>query len=344
MTPFAIKCYLPGRRTQYVLYAQEDTSIELGRGADLRPRGFDEDVRVQFRLVGGQWFVTPQLGVSRRADGSPIEGTTALTLPWMLALGSATIVVDAVVDPRLPAQVVHGVASVAATTNPSLPQRSASRPLPPSSRLSARAKSQASVPVRQPYATSPKPAVALVPHAPEPQMAPPPPPPTPLARAAVRREVVETQILDMSQLGLPQAPEEPPEEPPSPAPRTVLGQLRTRRMALYAVIGAALVVFRFGMLRASGASALAHPTPPRAESAARALPASASPRPRARVEPLPPGYEPTPKRAGDWYATGDYVNALREYRGLAAQPDADPVFAIIVHALERRLEHPEMKR
>jgi len=63
-----------------------------------------------------------------------------------------------------------------------------------------------------------------------------------------------------------------------------------------------------------------------------------------QVDPLPPGYEPNATQAGYWYATGDYTHALREYRGLAAQPGAEPVFAIVAHALERRLEHPEAKR
>jgi hypothetical protein len=159
--------------------------------------------------------------------------------------------------------------------------------------------------------------------------------------APARNDFAETRILDMSQLGV-QGSVTPAEAPPAPPP-TLLERLRAHRTAAYALVGVAIVLVRVGAPRPSRAAALAHANKPAASASAQVAPPP-SPRVPAYAEPLPPGYEPSPKRAGDWYATGDYVHALREYRGLAAEPGADPVFAIVAHALERRLEHPEAKR
>jgi len=367
MQPLAIKCYLPGRRTQYALYPSEDMSIELGGGADLCPRGFDDDVRVRFRLIDGQWFVSPLLGKVSDRDGALIEGQTALTLPAMLSAGSATLVLDSTVDPRMPARVIQ------VTPDSARALRAAPGPAPVA-RLSAVPRQPArvqSVTGRAPR--SELGAASAAARAPQPQGAPWQPPVAggeraPALAARVQpsvvvqqaeepaiRELNETRILDMTQLGV-----QPPGATPAPAviapgpaaaasvaSRALIWVRANPRQLAYAVLFLGLVTLHFGAqwrTRAlAAARAAATAVRPAASDAPRvgALPQT---RPASKLLPLAPGEEPSPRRAGELFAIGDYPNALRQYLALAEGPEAEPVFGVIAHSLEQRLRHPQVKR
>ncbi len=370
MQPLAIKCYLPGRRTQYALYPSEDMSIELGDGADLCPRGFDDGVRVQFRLIDGQWFVAPLLGKVCDRDGAVIDGQTALTLPAMLLAGSATLVLDSTVDPRVPARVIQLTADSARNL------RVAPGPAP-TARLSAvprgtiRAHGSAqhdawggatSVAVArsaQPQVAAWQPAVAVGAAGAAPERAPtlgPRVQPSVVVQQAEEpaiRELTQTRILDMSQLGAQLAPAV---SEPSIAPQGCLSKLRAElranpRQLAYAVLFLVLVATQVGFkwrarAAAARATAAAAQAARSAAPAAPSVPSLQAPAPQrlaAELAPLAAGEEASPRRAGELFALGDFPNALRQYRALADGPEADPVFGVIAHSIEQRLRHPQEK-
>jgi hypothetical protein len=356
MNPFAIKCYLPGRRTQYVLYPSEDMSIELGAGADLCPRGFDSQVRVQFRLVGEQWFVVPQLGEIRTEDGGLIDGPCAVSFPAMLLAGSAALVLDQAMDPRMPARVLQGVRD----TERSEPVPPGPAPIHTLPRVSARTPAERT---RARFAqVRGSAAVSLAFDDPQPRVAGGQPQVAPLGRAPALapvlepsivvqqaeqppvRELTETRVIDMTELGLPAKPgQSAASEPPSGSPAAALSRLKQNpRLMAYAVLGVALVALQFG-LRAHNLHARARATA--AQTVAAVVPAASAVAESAKptrapvdlVEPLAPGELPSAQRAGELYATGDFRGALRQYRALRQIPAADPVFAVVAHALEQRL-------
>ena len=319
MNPLAIKCYLPGRRTQYLLQPTDDMSIELGSGADLCPRDFDSGSRVQFRLIDGQWFVSPRLGSLRNEDGGLIDGPSALSLPAMLHAESTTLVLDTIVDPRIPARLIQGIAD------------------------SAR---QLAVAPPQPPAATRQPAVAAAVRAPS--LAPLLVPSVVVQQAEkpAFREQNETRILDMAGFGAPaQAADAATESVEPTGLRLVLARLRgNRRMLAYAVLGVSLVALQFGIRRSHAAGK------PAARPVVAAAPVVASAqapeavRPAGEVEALRAGEQPSARRAAELYAVGDYPNALRQYRALSTLPDPDPVFGVIAHALEQRLSRSQGKR
>jgi len=384
MKPLAIKCYLPGRKTQYVLYPTEDMSIELGAGADLCPRGFDEAIRVQFRLVSGQWFVAPLLGKICREDGSVIDCQTAVNLPAMVIAGSATLVLDSSVDARMPARVIQLTGDsarsipVAPGPAPALysPPRSparartegpASSPSPsPSPGVRARAanSSAAAALAPQPRAATWQPQVAGAGRAPalEPRVQP-----SVVVRQAEEpavREVNETRILDMhgiigltpsaTQLGgNPSRATSAPDAVEQTGIRRVLARFKSNpRMVAYSVLGVAMVAAQLGM-RLHGRSVAAAQAAAQQQAIAAAAAASAEKVPveapkkkldPTQVPPLGPDEEANATRAGQLFAQGDFPNALRQYRALNEAPGADPVFGVIAHAIEQRLRHPQVKR
>lgn len=364
MNPFAIKCYLPGRRTQYVLYPSEDMSIELGAGADLCPRGFDSDVRVRFRLVGEEWFVTPVLGELRTEEGIQIENTCAVSFPCMLIAGSAALVLDCALDPRVPARVIQNPRGTRASAPPPGPVPGKTLP-----RVNQRALSQPAHAVPQTHGAT---AVAFVP--PQPRAFVPPQPRVSGAQPAVavggrapalgpllepsivvhqaeepaKRELTETRMFDMKQLGIAQNAEET--QAPSAAPSAVASLVAkikgNPRVVAYAVLGLGLMGLQVGRLHL-------HILPDRfsaAQSVATAAPTASGPEAANSAgadrthhwhseAPLGPGEIPNATRAGELYALGDYRAALRQYRALSQQPQAEPVFGLIAHALEQRLAH-----
>ncbi len=374
MNPLAIKCYLPGRRTQYVLYPSEDMSIELGAGADLCPRGFDSNVRVLFRLAGGQWFVTPLLGEVRAEDGNLLDGTCAVSFPCMLLAGSAALVLDCALDPRMPARVIQNPRAAAAVSEP------AAEPAPvytlPRVNQRARAEATRGMPqtrgaaavafappqprvfeVPQPRVSGGQPAVALAERAPalgprlEPSIV------VQQAEEPARRELTETRVFDMKQLGIAQTTEETAKPSRQPfAVSALVTQLKAKpRIVAYAVLGLCLVALQIALrlhtqseraraaeaARRVAATAALHPsadgsTGPATASAARS---SSAVKRTELVAPLAAGEVPSARLAGELYATGDYRGALRQYRALSQQPEADPVFGVIAHALEQRLAH-----
>jgi hypothetical protein len=360
MQPLAIKCYLPGRRTQYVLYPSEDMSIELGVGADLCPRGFDPETRVSFRLVSGQWFVEPQSGSVSYQDGQPIEGLSALALPALLLAGSATLVLDSSIDPRVPARVIQGTSDAGRQSAPApgpapvsyaaprAPRRAHAEPpalfvgREQPSAWGGGAAATALAP--QPRAANWKPQVAPGERAPALEPLVEPSVVVHQAEQPARRQLDETRILDMTQLGVPApAAAVPADGAPPRGMRALLAKLRGNpRMLAYAVLGVALVAFQFGMRRHQHAVA-SNAARPRPVASAGALQPAAEPAKAPRslgdVEPLPEGMQPDPDRAARLFAVGDYRNALRQYRALAAAPNSDPVFGVISHALEQRLRH-----
>lgn len=317
MSPLAIKCYLPGRRTQYVLQSYEDLSIELGAGADLCPHDFDSGVRMQLRSVDEQWFVTPQLGALRREDGTSIEGPSALSLPAMLLAGSTTVVLDQTPDPRIPARVIQGSIDSAR-------QLAVAPPQPPLAK-------------RQPRVAALR-APSLAPLV-EPSV---------VVRQAERpavRELTETRVFDMAQFGA-AAPSSPAavENGAIRGSRALLERVRKNpRLLAYAVLGVGLVAFQ---LRSRVFRAPAPAAPARVAAAASAASSSDADRPLREqpLDSLPGGEPPRARRAAELFAVGDLPNALRQYRALSAAPNADPVFAVIAHALEQRLAHPQAKR
>ncbi len=355
MGAVAIKCYLPGRRTQYVLNPSEDMVVELGTGADLCPRGFDDGTRLQFSLVGEQWFVAPQSGQLSHEDGRSIAGPTAIGLPATLVAGSATLVLTSLVDPRLPALVVDAPAgapvgvsrqSMAATRS----SAASSGPTRIDVRRSNRVSASSALTTAASRAVAPQPRRATL----QPRVA--------AADAPVRLEAAsvpnvgqsprtqrdagrsnETRILDMSQFGAANAGASP-QAAPKPE-RISLGtrwarlQL-SRRLLAYTMLGLVLVAVQFGIHRRAGrASPALLPV--------RALPETARAtlhEPESDLAPLPRGVLVSQQRAGELYALGDYANALRQYRALAAQPESAPVFGVIAHALELRLRHPRVQR
>lgn len=373
MNLLAIKCYLPGRRTQYVLYPTEDMSIELGPGADLCPRGFDAGIRVLFRLVGEQWYVEPLLGEVRHEDGSRIDGSSAVVLPAMLIAGSATLVLDASIDPRVPARVIQSTSDSArhaaeapgpapvAYAAPRAPRQAYSEP--PASRPAHEAPrapreaprggdSTAANRSLQPRAATLQPQVGTQ-RAPvlEPRVTP-----SVVVHQAEQpavRELHETRILDMAQLGAPFPPEVAASDPVEQTGiRRVIAHIKRKpRMVAYAVLGVALVAFQVGTRMHQQALAIgadqAHSAAVARRMAAAAGPASALAKPAVRspaeVEPLPPGVEPDANRAAALYAAGDFAHALSQYRALAAVAGADPVFDVIAHSLAQRLRHPQVK-
>ncbi|HET9929754.1 MAG TPA: hypothetical protein VFQ35_03670, partial [Polyangiaceae bacterium] len=125
------------------------------------------------------------------------------------------------------------------------------------------------------------------------------------------------------------------EPTPTQAPQPKL------KLAAYSLLGVAAVISGIGMLNPAAAETEARAaTPQRAKGAPAASAAVRAPsRP---VEPTLSG-PPSSKRAADYYATGDWMNALAEYRALAAS-SADPAYSVIVRALERRVARAQVKR
>ena len=364
MQPLAIKCYLPGRRTQYALYPSEDMSIELGGGADLCPRGFADDVRLRFRLVDGHWFVSPLLGKVCDRHGVVIEGQTALTFPAMLSAGSATLVLDSAVDPRMPARVIQITADPARVVQvapgpvpalrPSTVARVASRPQSMPARAARTGGGAASAAVRLPQLqVAPwQPSVAAGERAPALEARVQPSVVVQQAEQPAFRELNETRIIDMAQLGL-QAPASPVPVPVSAVRSALLGGAsRARswvranpRQLAYAVLFLGLVALHFGGQWRARAAARAAATAVRpAPSAAPRVTAAPPARAAAERAPLALGEAPSSRRAGELFALGDYPNALRQYLALAEDPEAEPVFGVIAHSLEQRLRQPQVKR
>ncbi len=357
MSLLAIKCYLPGRRTQYVLEPVEDVSVELGAGADLCPRGFDEATRVRFNLVGEDWFVATRAGQVRHEDGRLVDEATAVELPMTLIAGSATLVLTSLVDPRFPSRASRGSAGPASKGASSEPRphvaahTSSRAHATLAGRELARRASPATAALRcvepQPHAATLQPQVAAGNAALTRDAAPflDIGDPRGASREAGRSN--ETRILDMSKFGAPSAEASSEAAPKSQltGPRRLWAGLSpSRRLLAYGMLGVALVALQFRIRRQASASAAEPALPtqvPATAAGATGVEVKAS---ALRSEELHPGEVASQQRAGELYALGDYASALRQYRALAAEPEAEPVFGVIAHALEQRLRRPPVKQ
>lgn len=309
MTRLIVKCYLPGRRTQYVLEPVDGGRARLAQDGELSPPGFDDDASLELEYLGGQWFAQGELGQLRAADGSAIHGKLALSPQLMLTLGAATLVFDDSVDARMPARPV---------------QLRANRP-------EMHAMQETRVLDMEALGVKPRPRApqAQVPAA-KPRLAPPP---QLRPEELTPRRPGEHTPVSNGPVPINEAPLEPEPAPLKP-PRSKV------KVAAYSALGVAVAVSALGMLRpvAAETEARAASATPKASPSALFAP-TAAPRPV-----LPPrSGPPSAKLAADLYATGDWEKARREYQALAEVPGADPVFAVILRLLEQRTAKNKVK-
>ncbi|MFZ5896382.1 MAG: hypothetical protein ACOY0T_35335 [Myxococcota bacterium] len=296
-----LKCYLPGACTQFVLEPAEGVRLRLARDGELCPPGFNEDTVLELTFWQGQWFAQCLRGELCMADGMSIHGSFPVSARLILTLGWATLFFDDVVDPRIPACPLQWRQSMWEK-----------HPLEETVAFDSAQLWQHSL---AKTLNLQAPAAKL-------DLAPPP---------AIRPE--ELSRVQRPQESLPalvpidEAPPEPAPPPPKP-PQSKL------KLVGYSVLAVAVVLSALGMWNPAAAETEAHAgTQPRT---------AAVPSPSAVTQAPPPALEPrsesaNAKQAADYYATGDWMKARREYQALAATPEADPVFGVIARALEQRV-------
>ncbi len=311
MTPLIVKCYLPGRRAQFVLETVDGGRARLAQDGEVCPPGLEEDVALELRCLAGQWFAEAERGRLRAADGSEIAGNLALSPKLMLMLGAATLVFDDAVDPRMPARPVQ--------TRQTRPEMLASQ----ETRVLDLAALGIQTPARAERAQAP---------AAKPRLAPPPQLKPDELKA---RRPGEHTPISVGPAPINEAPPEPEPAPLKP-PRSQL------KVVGYSALGVAVAVSALGMLRPVAAETEARATsarPKAASTPSAGLAWNGAPRPSS----LPRSGPPSEKLAADLYATGDWEKARREYQALAEVPGADPVFAVIARALGHRTTRNKVK-
>ena len=309
MTRLVVRYYSPTHCAQYVLDAQAGVRLKLARDGELRLPTTEDDVAIELGLEGAQWFVRSLRGALRTSEGRTVDVRMPIVPRRLFTLGAATLVLDNSVDPHIPARPLQKVEPV-----PEIPFMQETRVFD----LADLGLALPEVPAKT-QAPAAKQRLA-----PPPQLKP--------------EELSEARRIDEKPFEA-ELPEPSLDDLSDSEPTLVKPQSRVK-LAAYSILGVAAVISGIGMMSPAAAETEARaatPPPPNAVPAA-----SASARTKARaVEPTLSG-PASSKRAADYYATGDWPNALAEYRALAAS--GDPAFSVIVRALERRVTRTSVKR